>query len=301
MRITEAIRLRRVWTILSVFACAYASFAYAAEPTWFEQHRGQDVVVHYVHLTGHLFDNDAQRGFLQIDYDRCVTQHRMTGRPFKPLPPGGLPEVPFPEDHEIYYGENRSVVISSGKTHSIDSVDCSLKLTPNKYMTMPVGSGECSVNLLENTASGICKERKPGANDNAISDRPSSSPRFMGDLSAVPPARQAEILAWAERIAARPRAPSTEQSTGEYRSVAGYRCAVYGEVKLVERCIARPKSDFVFPPNSANAFIPGLLLQIRSPGMTMDAQEVTLNMKVSQSLFEIPAGVKVRTSSRGKR
>jgi hypothetical protein len=282
---------------IALFVLVAASTTASAELTWFEQHPGSDLQVHYVHLTGENFDSKSQRDHLREVYDGCVEIQQKRRKSFVPLPPGGIPEIPSSEDLEIYYGENRSLVVAKGKVHYIGTVDCALQVIPHHYIHLPTGSGMCKIDLLTNTLSGICKQAAPATKQKAAGD-PSGSPQVLiNDLNRVPAARRAEVLAWAERTAARPPLRSTMKPTGEVRQIAGYRCEVYGTPELDEKCIASPKSDFILPVAPVNGYHPGLLLQSRTQVRKLDAQQVILNMKVSRTLFEIPAGVTPRTSS----
>jgi hypothetical protein len=278
---------------MAPIACVLFSAAANAEPAWHDQYQGNDVLVHYVRLTGYIFDQKAQRRLLEESYTGCVEDHQRTNRPYAPLPPEGLPEIPYPQELEIYYSVNLAVSISRSKNYFIDSADCSLKTTPHKFMSLPVGMGKCSIDLLEKTATGICKEPQKTGDQSAS--------KFLGNFNVVPPVRRAEVLATLEKIASRPHAPSSEQPTGEKRHIAGYQCDVYGTGGLAERCIAKPGTDFTFPIAFQNAYVPGLLLQLRSEGSTLTAQEVKLHIRVSKKVFEMPEGITAASSSKGKR
>jgi hypothetical protein len=300
MNINRFFILRHLWKALAAYAVFDAPSFGATEPAWFEQHRGNDLKVHYVYLTGHWFDSKAEHDHLQEVYSSCVALHKRSGEPFSPLPPEGIPETPSPQNLEIYYGENRSLVIVKGKVHSIDLESCALRVHPHHYLQLPTGSAECSINLLTNFADGICDEHMLNRERNVTDNKPSPSFKPMGDINSIPPASRAQILEWAQRNAARPPRKSTVQPTGERRLIAGYQCDVYGKPDLIERCIANPTSDFPLPIAGENGYLPGLMLQLRAPGRILDAQEVILNMGVSRTLFDIPPGVTPRASSGNK-
>jgi hypothetical protein len=282
---------------LAVYAIIVTPSAEAAETAWFEQHRGNDLKVHYVHLKGHYFDSKVEHDDLHENYAFCVRLHKSRGEPFVPLPPEGIPEIPSPQELEIYYGENRSLIIVKGKVHSIDLSSCALKVYSHHYLHLPTGSADCKINLLTKVAENICDEHMLDREQNVTGNDVNPSFKPMGDINKVPPAHRAAILDWAKRNAARPPTKSTAQPTGEQRHIAGYRCDVYGKPDLIERCIAKPNSDFEFPVTWGNGNILGLMLQVRDQGKKLDAQEVILNMGVSRTLFDIPPGVTARASS----
>ena len=49
-----------------------------------------------------------------------------------------------------------------------------------------------------------------------------------------------------------------------------------------------------------NGGLRGVLLQLKSPALTLQAQNVSFNLAVTPSFFDLPAGVKVTSTPRVK-
>jgi hypothetical protein len=286
---------------VSVFLAVTVAAASAAPAAWSDRHPGQDVVVHYVRLTGRGFDNKWERDFLQMKYDACSERNRREGRAVTPLPEGGVPKEPAPTAIQIYYSANRTLTVTEGKIYEINFDTCALEVSPLHHLTLMSAAGLCRANLVKATAVGTCDER-------THRDAPTATPQQPGmpglpklDKSRMTPHMRAQVEAAEVTVSMyQPRASSLPP-TGETRQFAGEQCAVYRHDALRdEKCIARPESGFFIPASVYNGAIPGLLLQQDSPGMAVTAQQVTMDMKVSHSLFSLPPGVKVRSPSTGK-
>jgi hypothetical protein len=77
------------------------------------------------------------------------------------------------------------------------------------------------------------------------------------------------------------------------RAFAGYRCESYrADALKSERYIAHPWSPFPILAVPFNAGIPGLLLDMENTVWTLHAQEVRMNLPISNDLFAIPGGLK---------
>lgn len=273
----------------------------ASPATWADRHLGQDVVVHYVRLTGSASDSKVERGNLQITYDACSSRNAGLGHPVTPLPDGGIPEVPSPIEVQIYYSANRTVAVSEGKIHDINFDTCALEASPRHNLTLRSAAGECKADLIKASAYGTCDERAHRDAPAATAQQPGLPALPKLDTRRMTPQLRAQFEAAEARVSMyQPRASSLPP-TGETRQVAGEHCAVYRLDGLFnEKCIARPGSRFFIPASSLNGAIPGLLLQIKSRMLNVTAQQVTMDMKVSQSLFAVPPGVRIRPGSGGK-
>jgi hypothetical protein len=276
--------------------------AFPASPaTWADRHLGQDVVVHYVRLTGNASDSKVERKNLQITYDACSSRNRSLNRPVAPLPDGGIPEVPSSIEVQIYYSANRTVAATEGKIHDINFDTCALEESQRHNLTLMSAAGECRVDLIKASAYGTCDERVHRDAPAATAQQPGLPALPKLDTSRMSSQLRAQTEAAAARAATYMPRASSLPPTGETRQVAGEHCAVYRHDGLSdEKCIARPESRFFIPASCLNGAIPGLVLQIKSRLLNLTAQQVTMDMKVSESLFAVPPGVKIRPGSGGK-
>ena len=109
------------------------------------------------------------------------------------------------------------------------------------------------------------------------------------ELNKVPPHLRAEAVSRFERAKG-----ISHVLTGEVKTIAGFRCQVRRTTDT-DKCVSNPPSPFPIPVSYLNLAIPGLLLEAKSPLLTLEAQEVQMSIGVSQSMFMLPKGLKVRS------
>lgn len=304
----------------SIFSYGYARFRIAlgilaglalgmqdVPAAWHDEHPGADLAVHYVHLTGYGGNNDVNRRNLLIEHQACVTQHRIFGRAANPLPPSGIPPVITGHDIEIYYASNRVLVVSQGKAYFIDRAACDLRFESKRTLQLDSVIGHCDIDLSIKKAIGACDEKAHEQAPNYTLATIAPARMLAVDLNRVPPQARAQVAAQLERLnrlQGPDRLPgSSLVQTGGFKTIAGYRCTVYRVDALSnELCVAHPESSFLIPASPMNGAVPGLLLEEKSPVMTLHAEEVRMYMAASKSVFAIPSGVtvtNVRVPSRG--
>jgi hypothetical protein len=238
-----------------------------AGAAWHDEHPGAGVPVHYVRLTGHGGDNDANRRNQQAMYDSCAKARIAAGQPVPPLPAGGIPALISNQDIEIYYAANRTLSVSRAQLSTVDPVSCELKTSANLTLRLTSSVGRCDIDLVRKQARGVC------------------------DASAH---EHAAI--------ALPRRAAADQPAGE-KTVLGMSCDVHRAAAVsTEICVAEPTpaSDhpldpFPIPADPFNAGHPGLLLQVDSPALTLRARDVRLNLSVSHDVFALPPGLDVKS------
>ena len=266
---------------------------------WHDDHPGDDLVVHYVYLTGYDGNNDVNRRNLLIEYQACIDRHAAFGQASNPLPPGGIPSVVVTEDIELYYSSNRVLRVSQSKIYFIDQAACDLTAKSKRMLELNSVIGRCNIDLNTKKAIGACDEKaqEQAPNSTLAKIAPAKMPPI--DLDKLPPKVRAQVAAQLDRLNRLPQGPAGLYGaallpTGGYKTIAKYKCASYRADALhTELCIAHPKSDFPIPASLMNGGIPGLLLDVDTPAMTLHAQEVKMDMAVSKSIFAIPAGIKV--------
>lgn len=267
-----------------------------SQAAWSDQHLGQDLVVHYVYLTGYGGSGDraAKRKALLSEHKSCTEFLTALGKPAKPLPAEGVPNDVDDQEMEIYSSANRVLVLTQGHLHSISRDDCSLKAIPNHFFKLYSALGKCEVDLIRKEAIGKCNsqehERAPASQMVNTLARPNI------DLSKLPPQVRAQL----KRLK-QPQGglDSALTANGAHKSIAGYPCQSYrSDLVRMEVCVAMPTgasaSPFPIPASPFNGDIPGLLLETKSPFMTLHAEQVRMNLPVPNSLFAIPKGVKIK-------
>jgi hypothetical protein len=247
-------------------------------------HMGSDVTVHYVRLTGYGGDNDANRKQLLADHYACTEHNKFLKKPSAPLSAAAVPAIPQPFDIEVYYSANRILTLVQGKLYYIDDENCKLEAKPHHHIRVNSYAGECNTDLVMKVARGQC-------DDNAHLHAPVPPPQYSiaterpaMDMTGLPSAISTPVQAQLNALA-------TYAGT---KTILGMKCSISQAKSLDhEACIAHPPSSFVIPAGSINGPIPGLLLELKDRAMTLEAQELGLEKRVSQSLFAVPKGVKV--------
>ena len=262
----------------------------------YEDHQGKDLIVHYVHLTGHDGDNDVNRRNLLLDYQACVGGHAAFGQAYNPLPASGIPPVVVSEDIELYYSSNRVLRVSQSNIYFIDQTACDLASKLKRMLELNSVIGSCKVDLNARKAIGACDEKaQERAPDSTLAKiAPAKMPPI--DLHKLPPNMRAKVAAQIDQLNKSPGGPAgrgTLLPAGS-KTIENYACTIYRASALkTEVCIAHPKSSFPIPASLMNGGIPGLLLEVHSAALTLQAQEVKMEMPVAKSIFAIPSGIKV--------
>lgn len=270
---------------------------------------GQQVKAHYVHLVMSL-DPKAKairrKNALDV-YEACKAGKEMpqtegSAGPLAPPPSAEALEKLAIGDVEIYYSAGRSATIITRSDYYINtkdpgagpseprmrSADCSLREHKSKWLFVRTESGLCDVDLLERRYrskdcgwSKSARERMyeklplPPAEIEKIRQRDMANSRKNKDANA-----------W--------RRDTTSHATGEKRKIAGQVCEVFDILNGVyEKCFATPSSSFPIPAAHFAGNHPGLLLQHawQPRGEILTAQEVQLEMGVSENLFAPPPGI----------
>lgn len=259
-----------IWRVARALAVATALFITANECTaaWHDDHSGSGIAVHYVRLTGYGGDNDVNRRNLVLTQRACVDNHARSGKPFVSVPPSAIPAIVQVHEVEIYYAAQRTVTIQHMTLNDIDFDTCGLLAIVNRVMKITSVAGKCDIDLIRNVALGMCG----------------------GSLS---------IPGWPSVL---PRRIPASPVGSEYRTIAGTTCRVRVSAMLAnwQTCLATAESNPAqqFDPYPVaiaplNGGEPGLLLETRTPVLTLQAQEVRLNLSVAPALFEIPAGARI--------
>lgn len=283
-----------------------------AEPAWHDVHPGSDVAVHYVRLTGYGGDNDVNRKNLIDTYRACADLQAGLGKPVKALPPEGAPAVVSTQEIEIYYAANRTLTVKQGALYDIDRGTCALVAIPHRMLELRSAAGRCDIDLIKKEARGQCDA---SAHERAAALSSASAPDAKVpaiDLGKVPPRMRAQVEAQLERLKQLPgreqTAPAAESpAILQRKTLVNTPCEVHRHEALRSTlCIARLASSperllnpYPIPAAPLNGGIPGLLMEAKTPALTLQAQQVQLNLSVSKTLFEIPADVKVKSGTGG--
>lgn len=293
-----------------LFLCSVALLwaASAVHSASHDDFLGNGVKLHHVALTGHGGDNDVNRKNLQDTYDACLKNGQLNGIATKSNE--SIPAIASKISVEVYYTENRTLEILDALTHSINVWDCGVVPFPKKIWTLRSSAGICRADLTKKVAEGMCDfqthQRAIGTGMRAAGQgRPSI------DLSKVPPQvrQQVETAMKANGgLLAPDGALAGFVNTMQTTSIAGMSCQIYQHSLLKqEQCMAalEPTDSSQLNPKTVavwglNSTLNGILLQVKSPALTLQAQSVALNLAVTPKFFELPAGVKVVSTQGAK-
>jgi hypothetical protein len=253
--------------LLRTAVLAAGCLADASLAAWHDQEPGNGVPVHYVRLAGHGGDNAANRTHLATTYRACAETQAAFSRPYEPA--AASPPIVQSHAAEIYYAANRTLTLKEGVLHYIDPTTCALAQRPHRILELRSRAGRCEVDLLKKEAWGEC---------------------------------DAEAHA---RAAAVPGMPAVTGAAT--RTILGTPCQVHGVPELKTHvCVShpvptrgRPRAPYPIPPAPLNGGRPGVVLDIDTPALTLQAQEVRWNLSVSPKLFELPAGIRMRAPRAG--
>ncbi|THF64565.1 hypothetical protein E6C76_10900 [Pseudothauera nasutitermitis] len=241
---------------------------------------GPTAPAHYVHLQLDMPSefHEAQRQQLRDHYEICSSGKEAAAligepvEPYLPLPAGGLPERPWVQDIEIYYGAGRGVVVHTFTHHYID-----LK----KSRRRPQHKGDCGLlksttrTVLIRDAAQSCKIPLPAAGSRL-------------EVRCGAGTGEAEYL---YRAGLPDEALGVVKPTGETGSAAGRRCRVFGTQEDLQFCVDELNElggapmPLLSPYNRTHA---GLLLRQNIGNLRYVAQRVVLDIQVGEGLFRVP-------------
>jgi hypothetical protein len=286
---------------VSIFGFMFLWFASSVHSASHDEFLGDGVRSHYVALTGHGADNDANRKNIRAYYESCLKTIKLLGRTVKSNE--SMPNIIHKISVEIYYAENRTLEILDNLYHSINVLDCGVESTQTKVWTLTSSAGICRANLIKNIAEGMC-DFKAHERARGTGSRTDNAGLHTIDLSKVPPHARAQVEAVMKANAgllAGSSAPVGFVNTMKTNNVAGVPCQIYQNESLkIEHCMAAidPKATPQLNPSTVgtwglNGGLTGILLQLKSPALTLDAQTTAFNLSVTSKFFDLPAGIKV--------
>jgi hypothetical protein len=286
----------------AVAAALLAVTASLAQAAWHDEHPGNGVRAHHVRLSGHSADNERARQYMHKERQACAEVNGALGRPVASLPVGGIPAILDRQDVDIYYTAGRTATVSAGRQYFLDPGNCGIEAVDHRTLRLfgdDVGAS-CTIDLIKRRADGAClPARGKGTRQDAA-----ASPGV--DLSKVPPYLRDDARRALEQISRqkRPAPVDSLPATGEFRTIAGFKCRVHRHASLpLEKCIAHPESAFPIPPASFHAGLPGILLYMtlgdRVP--TITASEVRLDIGLSADAFAVPADIRVNSGAARER
>jgi len=269
-----------------------------AGAAWHDEHAGNDVRAHHVHLSGHSADNDVKRSLLLQERQACAKINTSLGNPVAAS--STVPPIIDQQDVDIYYAAGRTATLTVGRHYQLNHDNCAIQAADSRTLRL-FGhhvSESCAIDLIKRRANGLCLP--PGEEG-----KPESPATSQGiDLSKVPPHLRNDAQRALAQIARRKRSASPKESlpaTGEFRTIAGLKCRVHRHASLpLEKCIAHPDSSFPIPASSFHAGLPGLLLYmtIGDHTPTLTANEVNLDIGLSAEAFAVPPDIRARTKQR---
>jgi hypothetical protein len=138
--------------------------------------------------------------------------------------------------------------------------------------------GICRIDMRKKTAAGMC-DMEVHAN------APALTPVNVQEMVANPGMKQ-----------------MLPKATGAKKIIAGLQCDVYEMTwpYHVSFCVSKDGSFQPSGAQSLNSGIPGTHLEVRSADReNLVAMQAKLDMAVSDAVFQVPAGVKIKTLSGG--
>jgi len=236
---------------------------------------GKPVIVHYVHLEDDNRNNQALRTFLDVlkhTVAVCVESKRRLGQPAHP--PAELPDQ-FARGHSFEYAApNRRITYDVGYLTNVND-DCSLAEVETRTARLTSTKGDCDIDLVHHTASGVCDAtghadarrapdpvRPTRAQHDAAIAAMRADPRMAGQAAAI------------DLVANLPVGP------GPQRTIAGHTCELFtGFNGGVETCVSREGS---FVPSTG---VDGVALTGTFGTFKTKAVEVKFDMPVDASIF----------------
>lgn len=272
-----------------------------------DQWPGSNLPVHYVELRGHGGDNDVNRENMLAAYHGCVSIQTAFSRPYQPLPTSGIPPVVIDITIEIYYAANRTLTIQHGTLYDINPLTCAVEAIPHHTSTLDSSIGYCRIDWLTKTAIEMCDTKAHERAPLRLPPPPAEVTVPIVDMNKVPPAMRAQLEAHLNRLrqVLPATAPGGSDLKREIRLIADTNCQRYvHRVARTEFCMATspPSVDQALRPSSYSP-APlggghlGVLMELKSPALTLKALQVQWSMTVSAEMFQLPPGVKVRSAT----
>lgn len=294
---TRAMARYLVATLLCLAPAAQASDA------WSPFHRslgGSSVRVAYVHLQMEQTPRHREAGRRRIETRHEICRQgkeaaRLVGEapgPYRALPPEGVPQRPWVEDIEIYYGEGRSVTVVTSTTYWVHSGgptarypdrkdDCALARTTSRTIYYVDGATECKLRQREGRPDlkMSCKQVPGRAKANVAAP----------GIVVVVPIPQTPRGAGGQPAALPDAALPMLEGTGESRTIAGRPCRVFGTPDLTETCVATQADPAMLQVSPFHS-VSGLLLQAVMIDRSYTARQVEDGIEVGDDLFRILDG-----------
>lgn len=229
---------------------------------------------HWAHLEGHFGDNDKLRALLVKEVQECAATMQKAGVPHKAPQPDEIPALVQPMELDFYHAPNRVAKFQKGKVYGYNPIDCSLTELSSEKITIMSAKGICNIDMQRKFATGVC--------DKAVH---AGAPQFVHvnyNMIATDPALKKMLPA----------------ATGGKKSIAGLQCDVYEMTFPVQGsyCTSKSGSFLATGVQSLNSNVPGLQLEVRTADReNLVATQAKLDMPISDAVFQLPAGVKLRT------
>ena len=274
---------------------------------WHEQQPGSGVAAHYVHLTGFGGDNEINLKNLLNTRQACVRLKTEMGQLFQPLPPDKIPKIVVSFEVEIYYTANRTLDVQQSALYSIDMANCALVSTPSKILKLRSSLGRCDIDLIKKEARGQC-DAAAHARASAWSETKLVRPAIPSvDMDKVLANMRAQVQTQSDQLkqqsSIKPQSVQGGQALkADTRTIAGTTCVLHRNAAAqAELCVAHPAqsmteplSPYPIPAAHLNGGVPGVLVDVKTPALTLRADHVTWNMSVSADVFSLPSGIDVR-------
>ena len=266
-----------------------------------DQFIGDGIKSHYVALTGHSGDNEINRKNLQAAYEACLRLSQTSGKSAKINE--SLPDIVTKINVEIYYAINRTLEIQNSEAHSVSTTGCAIEGLPAKTWTLRSSAGICRIDLLKKSATGMCDTK---AHENARNVGLTAANKTMPsvDLSKVPPQVRQQVEAAIKAHSSSAGGNSAwagYTETMQSMTIAGKTCLGFRNSAMnQEQCMAKLDANIAAKPNPQTVFtmglnggLEGILLQLKSPALTLSAQKVDLNLSLVPGFFGLPAGIQL--------
>ena len=290
----------KTWMALLLFAVSsHCGSAETREP-WYRQVPGEQIVdVQYVRLTGHEVDPAKNIEKMRQLYDTCSTDYRAVGHRVAPLPPEGFPPFQYTIHKEVYHARGRTALYSQNTVTDVDyEADCALKTGHSYSLAIYDAGGRCQINLTRHTGAGVCLAGKPDKHL-ASTTRPVSGPRKPIDWERIPEPQRTQLKQKLANLGMDAQKPVGPIATGARKRIVGVDCAV-SELRMGTQTFSFCATDAHSVPSPMPDFVPsdlarslwGVVLETKDPLIKLQATEFIPDLKVPQSVFEIPRGTR---------
>jgi hypothetical protein len=240
---------------------------------------GKPVTVHYVHQE----DDNRDNRMLRMALDNlkrtvavCVEGRRRLGQPAHP--PAEFPDR-FARGHSFEYAApNRRITYAVSYLAGLAD-DCSLREVEQRTARLSSTKGDCDIDLVHRTASGVCDATGHADAPRApVPARPSRAQHDAAVAAMRADPRMAAQAALIDQLANAPVGP------GPRRTVAGHECElIVGFNGGVETCISREGS---FVPSTG------------TDGVTLMGNMATFKSTAVEAKFDMPVDAAIFTPYR---